>query len=90
MDYVPVIFASAKSGLRVDEVMAMALRVQEERLTRIPTSEINRILREAVDEAVTADARGQTPEDLLRHAGAHRSADVLVLRQQYEVDARDV
>jgi GTPase len=49
MDYVPVIFASAKSGLRVEDVMAMALRVQEERLTRIPTSEINRILREAVD-----------------------------------------
>jgi GTPase len=48
MDYVPVLFVSAKSGLRVDEVMAMALRVQEERLTRIPTSEINRILREAV------------------------------------------
>jgi GTPase len=49
MDYVPVIFASAKSGLRVEDVMAMALRVQEERLTRIPTSEINRILREAVE-----------------------------------------
>ena len=49
MDYVPVIFASAKTGLRVDEVMGMALRVQEERLRRIPTSEINRILREAVE-----------------------------------------
>ena len=49
MDYVPVIFASAKTGLRVEDVMAMALRVQEERLTRLPTSEINRILREAVE-----------------------------------------
>src|SRR5512139_2400473 len=49
MDYVPVLFVSAKTGLRVDEVMAMALRVQEERLARIPTSEINRILREAVE-----------------------------------------
>jgi GTP-binding protein len=49
MDYVPVIFASAKTGLRVEDVMAIALRVQEERLTRIQTSEINRILREAVD-----------------------------------------
>ena len=49
MDYVPVIFASAKTGFRVEDVMAMALRVQEERLTRLPTSEINRILREAVE-----------------------------------------
>jgi GTP-binding protein len=49
MDYVPVIFASAKTGLRVEDVMALALRVQEERLTRLPTSEINRLLREAVE-----------------------------------------
>jgi GTP-binding protein len=59
MDYVPVIFASAKTGLRVDEVMAMALRVQEERLTRIPTSEINRILREAVDKQSPPTHAGQ-------------------------------
>lgn len=49
LDYVPVMFVSAKNGLRVEEVMGMALRVQEERLTRIPTSELNRILREAMD-----------------------------------------
>ena len=59
MDYVPVIFASARTGLRVDEVMAMALRVQEERLTRIPTSEINRILREAVDRQAPPTHAGQ-------------------------------
>jgi GTP-binding protein len=59
MDYVPVIFASAKTGLRVDEVMAMALRVQEERLTRIPTSEINRILREAVERQAPPTHAGQ-------------------------------
>ncbi len=59
MDYVPVVFASAKTGLRVDEVMALALRVQEERLTRIPTSEINRILREAVDRQAPPTHAGQ-------------------------------
>ncbi len=59
LDYVPVLFVSAKSGLRVDDVMAMALRVQEERLTRIPTSEINRILREAVDKQAPPTHAGQ-------------------------------
>ena len=49
LDYVPVLFVSAKTGLRVDEMMNMALRVQEERLTRLPTSEVNRIVREAID-----------------------------------------
>jgi GTPase len=49
LDYVPVLFVSAKTGLRVDEMMGLALQVQEERLTRLPTSEVNRIVREAID-----------------------------------------
>jgi GTP-binding protein len=49
MDYVPVLFISAKTGQRVDQVLPLALRVQEERLTRLPTSRINRILHEAQD-----------------------------------------
>jgi GTP-binding protein len=48
LDYVPVLFISAKTGQRVDQVLSMALRVQEERLVRIPTGELNRIVQEAV------------------------------------------
>jgi len=47
LDYVPVLFVSAKTGQRTGEILPTALRVQEERLVRIPTSELNRILREA-------------------------------------------
>ena len=47
MDYVPILFISAKTGQRVDQVIPLALRVQEERLTRLPTSKINRILQHA-------------------------------------------
>jgi GTPase len=49
MDFVPVLFVSAKTGQRAEQVLPMAIRVQEERLVRIPTSEMNRILREAVE-----------------------------------------
>ena len=49
MDYVPILFISAKTGQRVDQVLSLALRVQEERLTRLPTSKINRILQHAQD-----------------------------------------
>jgi GTP-binding protein len=49
MDYVPVLFISAKTGQRVDQVLPMALRVQEERLARITTAMLNRLLREAQD-----------------------------------------
>lgn len=48
LDYVPVLFISARSGQRVQKVLPLALQVQEERLRRIPTGELNRLLREAV------------------------------------------
>jgi GTP-binding protein len=50
LDYVPVLFVSAKTGQRTDQILPTALRVQEERLVRIPTSELNRIVRDAVAE----------------------------------------
>jgi len=49
MDYVPLLFISAKTGQRVINVLPTALRVQEERMIRLPTSQINRILRNAQD-----------------------------------------
>jgi len=49
LDYVPVLFISAKTGQRVSQVLPTAFRVQEERLRRIPTSEMNRLIRDATD-----------------------------------------
>lgn len=48
MAYVPVVFISAKTGQRVHQVLPTALRVQEERLRRIPTGEMNRLLQRAL------------------------------------------
>ena len=49
IDYAPLHFISAKTGAGVDQVLPMALRVQEERLVRLSTSKINRILMNAQD-----------------------------------------
>ena len=49
MDYVPMIFISALTGKRVDRVLPLALQVQEERLVRLSTSQINRIIQNAQD-----------------------------------------
>lgn len=49
MDYVPLLFISAKTGQRVDDVLPLALRVQEERLARLTTSQLNRTLQAAQD-----------------------------------------
>lgn len=49
MSYVPLLFISAKTGQRIHKVLETAVLVYEERLRRIPTSELNRLVREAVD-----------------------------------------
>lgn len=49
VDYVPILFISAKTGQRVDQVMPLALKVQEERLARVTTGALNRIIQNAQD-----------------------------------------
>jgi GTP-binding protein len=49
LPYVPLLFISAKTGQRVSQVLPMALRVQDERLMRLSTSQLNRILQKAQD-----------------------------------------
>ncbi len=49
MDYVPLLFISAKTGQRVDQVLPMAMQVQEERLARLSTAKINDVLHRAID-----------------------------------------
>ena len=49
MSYVPILFISALTGQRVDQVLPLALRVQEERLLRLSTSELNQIIHAAQD-----------------------------------------
>jgi GTPase len=49
MAYVPVLFISALTNQRVDQVMPLALKVQEERLVRLSTSKLNMIIQKAQD-----------------------------------------
>jgi len=48
MDYVPVLFISALTGKRVERVIPQALAVHEASRYRLPTAELNRIVREAI------------------------------------------
>jgi GTP-binding protein len=59
MDYVPVLFISAKTGQRVDHVLPLALRVQEERLARISTSQLNQIIQQAQDKHAAPSRSGR-------------------------------
>ena len=48
LDYVPIVYISALTGQRVKQVLPTALQVQEERLVRLSTSQINKILQKAL------------------------------------------
>ena len=50
LSYVPILFISAKTGQRIDLILPKALEVQEERLVRLPTSQLNQLLRKAQDQ----------------------------------------
>jgi GTP-binding protein len=50
LDYVPILYISAKTGQRVNQVLETALQVQEERLVRISTSQINQVIHSAQDQ----------------------------------------
>jgi GTP-binding protein len=59
MPYVPILFISAKTGQRVEQVMPMALRVQEERLARLSTGQVNRILQDAQEKHAATSRTGR-------------------------------
>jgi GTP-binding protein len=44
MDYVPLIFISAKTGQRVDRLVDLALQIKTERMKRIPTKTLNELM----------------------------------------------
>jgi GTP-binding protein len=59
MPYVPILFISALNGQRVDQVLPLALRVQEERLARLTTGQINRILQHAQEKHAATSRTGR-------------------------------
>jgi GTPase len=60
MDYVPILFISVVSGQRMDQVMPTALRVQEERLARLSTSQLNKIIQAAQAEHPSPSKAGRS------------------------------
>lgn len=59
LPYVPILFISAKTGQRIDQVLDMALSIRKERQKRIPTGVLNDVLRRALAEHQTPSSRGK-------------------------------
>ena len=58
--YVPILFISVKTGQRVNQVMPLALKVQEERLARLTTAQLNKILHTAQDAHHATSSSGKS------------------------------
>jgi GTP-binding protein len=63
-DYAPIVFISAKSGLRVTKVLDLARRAFEERGKRISTSELNRFFERHLEQP-RASTRSKYPMRVL-------------------------
>jgi GTPase len=48
-DWAPVLYISARTGQRVERLIEEALAIQAERTTRVPTSQLNDVIRKAVE-----------------------------------------
>jgi GTP-binding protein len=62
LSWADIVFASAKTGARVDRVLDEARRVAEERYRRVPTGELNRVVMEAVREHPPSHVRNRLPK----------------------------
>jgi GTP-binding protein len=59
LDYVPVLFISALTGRGVHQVLPTALDVWQARFRRIPTSELNRLVQDALAKHAPPSKRGR-------------------------------
>ncbi|HET6381663.1 MAG TPA: ribosome biogenesis GTPase Der [candidate division Zixibacteria bacterium] len=57
-----IVFASAKTGQRVERILREARRVAEERYRRVPTGELNRVVADAVRDHPPSAVRNRLPK----------------------------
>ncbi len=59
LQYVPFLFTSAKTGMRVNKALDMVIAIQDERTRRIPTSQVNEALSELLARLQPPQAAGR-------------------------------
>jgi GTP-binding protein len=59
LSWVPMVFASALTGLRARRTLEMVLEVQEERYRRIPTHQVNEVLEQLTRRQPPPHSRGR-------------------------------
>jgi GTP-binding protein len=75
---VPVVYASARSGRRVSDILPTAVKVNEARQRRIPTPELNRVIRRAMEDNPPPMRKGKQFRVLYAAQGKERSPTIVL------------
>lgn len=59
LPYVPIVFISARTGQRIDQILDLSLSIRQERQKRIPTGVLNEALRKILAEHQAPSFRGR-------------------------------
>jgi GTP-binding protein len=70
---VPVVYASARTGRRVSDILPAAVKVDEARRRRVPTAELNRVVRRAVEDNPPPARKGKQLKVLYATQGKERT-----------------
>jgi GTP-binding protein len=62
LDFAPIVSISAKTGLRIERVLELAVDVWAERRRRVPTGELNRVLGAAITRQEPPAVKGRRPK----------------------------
>jgi GTP-binding protein len=62
LDFAPIVSISAKTGLRIDKVLELAVDVWAERRRRVATGELNRVVRAATERQDPPMVKGRRPK----------------------------
>jgi GTP-binding protein len=75
---VPVIYASARTGRRVSDILPAAVRVDEARRKRIPTAALNKVVRRAVEDRPPPIRKGKQFKVLYAAQGKERTPTIVL------------
>jgi GTP-binding protein len=84
MWHVPIAFITGQTGKNVKALLNHAQNLFKQSMQRVPTAELNRLVRAALTKHPPPMHGNPAAQDLLRHAGQHPAADNRADQQRAE------
>jgi len=82
-----VVYASAKTGRRVSDILPAAVKVDEARRKRIPTAALNKVIRRAVEDHPPPIRKGKQFKVLYAAQGKERTPTIVLFVNDPEAES---